>query len=149
MQPVLEWNRRGSPSWTGSAWYVPYQQNGFYSDPIDVDVDATIKGTMGWNSNLNKWNIIFSDVDAGSSTMNFSDCVGYQDVAVFTALEGYSVDGNSEVPGDTTFYNMRFKDSNLQTIDITWEPYIDHNAPLTGLYVENRSDTWVKLHTAN
>ncbi|WAI01440.1 hypothetical protein [Methanogenium organophilum] len=149
VQPVLEWNRHAYRDWTGAAWYVPYQQQGYFSEPIDVDVGDTIKGTLGWNSGISKWNIIFNDLDAGTSTMSFSDCVGCQDVAVFTALEGYNVDADSEVPGDTTFYDMRFKDLNLQTVDITWEPYIDDDAPLTGLNVERPSDNWVKLHTAN
>ncbi|ADN36312.1 hypothetical protein Mpet_1555 [Methanolacinia petrolearia DSM 11571] len=152
IQPVLEWNKHSAKDWTGSAWYFPpYQNEGYFSTPIDVDVGDTIKGTMGWNPGNNKWTITFKDEDTGVSTVNITGCIGYQDVKVFTALEGYYVDDDSEVPGDTTFYNMRFRDLNLQNVDIEWLPDVDGTAPLTGLRVEipDGINTWVKLHTAN
>jgi len=150
-QPVLEWNQAGSGRWTGAAWFVPYQQEGYYSEPIDVDVGDTIKGTLGWNPGLSQWNIIFKNEDSGISTMNWSGCVGYQNNAVFCTLEGYYVDGDSEVPGDTTFYDMRLKDLNLQNVEFNWEEDIDEVAEgyLSGLDVQIYSDSMVTLHTAN
>jgi len=137
--------------WTGAAWFVPYQQEGYYSEPIDVDVGDTIKGTLGWNPGLSQWNIIFKNEDTGISTMNWSGCVGYQNDAVFCALEGYYVDGDSEVPGDTTFYDMRLKDLNLQNVEFNCEEDIDEVAEgyLSGLDVQIHSDSMVTLHTAN
>jgi len=151
VQPVLEWNRHAYRDWTGAAWFVPYQQEGYYSEPIDVDVGDTIKGTLGWNPGLSQWNIIFKNEDSGISTMNWSGCVGYQNNAVFCALEGYYVDGDSEVPGDTTFYDMRLKDLNLQNVEFDWEEDIDDVAEgyLSGLDVQIYSDSMVTLHTAN
>ena len=83
--------------------------------------------------------------------MNWSGCVGYQNDAVFCALEGYYGDGDSEVPGDTTFYDMRLKDLNLQNVEFNWEEDIDEVAEgyLSGLDVQIHSDSMVTLHTAN
>lgn len=73
------------------------------------------------------------------------------DLAVITALEGYGIEDDTDVPGDTTFYDMSFKDSDLNTVDITWNssfaPGITNY--LTGLGIGISSDERVELYTAN
>jgi hypothetical protein len=55
------------------------------------------------------------------------------------------------MPGDTMFYNMSFKDSNNQNIDITWGTYVDAGwgANLSGLSATTTGDPTVYLNTAN
>jgi hypothetical protein len=53
--------------------------------------------------------------------------------------------------GDTTFYDMRLKDLNLQNVEFNCEEDIDEVAEgyLSGLDVQIHSDSMVTLHTAN
>jgi len=154
VQPVLEWNQAGSGRWTGRAWYVDQYGVGYPSNPINVNVGDSIKGTLGWNPNIQHWNIIFADETTTDSTSIFSENaanIGSTNLQMYTALEGYGVDDNSDVPGHTTFNNMRIRDVNLNVVDIDWVKLVEydpHNA-LTNLDVTWTSDTQVTLHTAN
>ena len=108
-----------------------------------------IKGILAWDDDYNSWLIDFHDMTTGEQTYIWSNDVGDTGLAVFTALEGYGVEDDTDVPGDTTFYDMSFIDSNFNTVDIEWDEWIMSGGPLTGLEVESSSDEWVKLHTAN
>jgi hypothetical protein len=150
VQPVLEWNQRGSDRWTGSAWAVSGGDS-YHSDPIDASVGDRIKGILAWDDDYNSWLIDFYDMTTGEQTYIWSGYVGDTDLKVVTTLEGYNVEDDTDVPGDTTFYDMSFRDSNFNTVDITWEPWYGPGVwnYLTGLRVESSSDERVKLHTAN
>ncbi|MEA1895523.1 MAG: hypothetical protein U9N36_10070 [Euryarchaeota archaeon] len=148
VQPVLEWNQGGSGRWTGSAW-TGSGGDYYHSDPIDVSVGDKIKGILAWDDDYNSWLVDVHDMTTGEKTFIHSHNVGDTSLAVFTALEGYGVEDDTDVPGDTTFYDMSFRDSDFNTVDIEWEKHIMSGVPLTGLEVESSSDEWVKLHTAN
>jgi len=148
VQPVLEWNQAGSGRWTGSAW-TGSGGDYYHSDPIDASVGDRIKGILAWDDDYNSWFIDFYDMTTGEQTYIWSNDVGDTGLAVFTALEGYGVEDDTDVPGDTTFYDMSFRDSDFNIVDITWDEWIMSGGPLTGLEVERPSDERVKLHTAN
>ncbi len=149
LQPVLEWNQSGSGRWTGRAWYG--SSGGYYaSSPINASAGNSITGVMDNYGGASGWLISFQNTSTSQSTSITTTILGTSTLAVFTALEGYNIDGNSDVPGDTTFDNMDFE-YNANNIDITWNP-VDSTPPgsgLTGLDVEIFSDAKVKLHTAN
>jgi len=154
VQPVLEWNQAGSGRWTGRAWYVDQYGVGYYTSPINVNPGDSIAGTLGWNPNLQRWNIIFADQTTGQSVSIFSTNaanIGSTNLQIYVVLEGYGVDDNTDVPGHTTFSDMRIRDVNLNVVDIDWVKRVEsdpHNA-LTNLDVTWTSDTQVTLHTAN
>lgn len=148
VQPVLEWNNAGSGRWTGAAWSVSPGDT-YHSSRINVDTSDEIEGLMYWNTFQNKWFIGFWDHTTDATTYIYSTAIGTSDLAVFTALEGYGVNDDTDVPGDTTFHSMDFRDSNNNIVDITWVPNIPPQNELTGLNVEIFSDQKVKLHTAN
>lgn len=156
VQPVLEWNQAGSGRWTGRAWYVDQYNVGYPSNPINVNVNDNIKGTLGWNSNLQQWNIIFADQTTGELRSIFSEYapnIGSTNLEIYIALEGYGVVDDSDVPGDTIFSNMRIRDPYLNVVDVEWEGRVepDPDNALTNLEVGTwpSDDTMVILYTAN
>jgi len=156
VQPVLEWNQAGSGRWTGRAWYVDQYGVGYPSNPINVNVNDGIKGTLGWNPNLQQWNIIFADQTTGESRTLFSENaanIGSTNLEIYIALEGYGVDDDSDVPGDTIFNNMQIRDLYLNVVDVEWKGWVepDPNNALTNLEVGTwtSDDTQVILYTAN
>jgi hypothetical protein len=154
VQPVLEWNQAGSGGWTGRAWYVDQYGVGYYTSPISVNNGDSIKGTLSWNSNIQHWQIIFEDQSTGQSVSIFSENaanIGSANLQMYVVLEGNNVDDDTDVPGHTTFQNMRIRDVNLNVVDIDWVKRVEtdlHNA-LTNLDVTWTSDTQVTVHTAN
>jgi hypothetical protein len=115
---------------------------------INVSTGDTIRGTMEWEKNYSGyWNVQFYDSDTGqSSSFDTTTINTDQDLAVFTALEGFNIEDDGDVPGDTTFDNMVFQhDSN--TVDITWSANVTQGTGLTGLSVTIYSDNKVKLNT--
>lgn len=107
---------------------------GYRSDPIDVNVGDTLNGCMWYPSSINMWDVYIVDQNTDQGTAIYTDIIGTSNLATFVALEGHNIDGDSDVPGDTTFYNMDFSyQSNL--VDITWNSDIDDTVPLTGLNV--------------
>ena len=149
IQPVLEWNYGGSSGrWTAASWWGP-DENGDYhrSSPLEVSVGEKLKGELEWSTAYARWHICTYNLDDGTSTGYWppNDFIGDTNLAVFTALEGYSIEDNTDVPGDTDFHDMTFEGDTP-----TWEGHVDENAPLTGLNVEIVSQpARVKLHTAN
>lgn len=148
IQPVLEWNWGDSGRWTAAAWYVE-NGVGYRSDPINVNVGDTLNGGMWYlPSGINMWDVYIEDQNTDRGTAIYTDVIGTSNLATFVALEGYNIDGDSDVPGDTTFYNMDFSYQS-NPVDITWNSDIDDTAPLTGLDVTIYSDSRVELETAN
>jgi len=120
-----------------------------YSGRITVNTGDTLKGQLHWSDTYDQWYIQLSDITTGESEYLWSDYVPNTNVQVDVTLEGWNIDDNSDVPGDTKFYNMAYK-NNGNPISVTLYRYISSSAPLTGLNVEFVSNpTEVILHTAN
>ena len=150
VQPVLEWNWGGTSAWTGRSWYVG-PSGSYHTDPIYVYSGQTIEGTLVWDNNYHLWNITTADQQTGQSVTIFSSQepeVGTTNLAAFCTYEGYGVYDNSDAPGTTTFYNMRFRDINGLPVVFPWNPRIIDNS-LPGLNVLVTSQSMVTLVTAN
>jgi hypothetical protein len=147
IQPVLEWNQAGSHGWTCRSWYGPVNGNYYCSAPIKASTGNTISGTMSYSPWLG-WQITCRNNSTYQSTSIRTRAIGTNKLAVFSALEGYNVAGNNDVPGNTTFNNMSFK-YNQKGVNIVWNPYISSDTGLTGLKVDIISASKVILRTAN
>ncbi|KXS41734.1 MAG: hypothetical protein AWU58_1651 [Methanohalophilus sp. T328-1] len=148
IQPVLEWNQAGSDRWTGASWSGA---NGvyFHSNRINVDAGDTIEGLMLWDDYHNRWYIGFEDVTDNNFVYIYSTDADDTNLDVFTTLETYNVDDNADLPSDTTFYNMLFKDENDNTITVYWDEKYGSGIPsaINGLDVVIYSSSQVKLRT--
>jgi hypothetical protein len=152
VQPVLEYNIGGSHIWTGAPWYVDSNNIGYRGTPISTAVGHSVRGTLGWNTNLNRWNIIFQDLTNGGYSSSFSTNapnIGTNNVAALCALEGYYINNNNDVSGKITFTNMRFRDVNLNPVSFSWSKYTNPNMGLTNLDVTWSGMTPVTLKTKN
>jgi len=153
VQPVLEYNVYGTNhQWTATPWYVDQYVNGYYGNRISTASGHMIRGTLGWNSNLNRWNIMVSDLSNGGYSSEFSTNapnIGTNNVAAVCALEGYYINNNNDVSGTMAFQNMKFKDVNLNPISFSWSSQINNNMGLTNLGVTWSGMTPVVLWTAN
>lgn len=152
VQPVLEYNIGGTHQWTGAPWYVDSNNVGYRGTPISTAVGHTVRGTLGWNQNLQRWNIIFQDLSNGGYSSSFSTNapnIGTDNVGAFCALEGYYINNDNDVSGKITFYNMRFKNVNLQPVTFSWNKYTNPNMGLTNLNVAWSGMSPVTLWTKN
>ncbi|MDY6918524.1 MAG: hypothetical protein SVP26_11420 [Chloroflexota bacterium] len=149
IQPVLEWNNAGSGRWTIAAWSVGNQGN-IRGTVRNVNEGDSLYGTMMWVWEYSTWFIQITDSDTGQYSALYSNEFGESDLAVFCALETYNINGDEDVPGDTTFHNMSLEYL-YSTVDITWHEVeaIPGGSNLTYLNVQVYSDSKVKLHTAN
>jgi hypothetical protein len=150
IQPVLEWNQLHSHRWTGRAWHGSWGDY-YCSGPINVNEGDTIYGILSYLDSIEYWYVSFYDDTTGQDTYLESNYVGTTDLVVVCTLEAKFIESNDDVPGDTTFYDMTFLDSDGNDVDIDWEPEYDPDNPdwLTGLNVVIYSDSRVKLETAN
>ncbi|HIH97085.1 MAG TPA: hypothetical protein HA348_06380 [Thermoplasmata archaeon] len=152
IQPVLEWNYGGSGRWTAAPWCVSGSDTYRGTPPIDVDVNDHLEGILVWHDAVDKWTIGIYDHTKGTYKFIEKYCgIDPDTVRTYVTLEGYGVYDDSDVPGDTTFYNMIFEDANENPVDIDWTPKVneDWEEKLTGLNVHVYSDHKVKLETAN
>jgi len=71
-------------------------------------------------------------------------------LVIYVALEGYDFDDDSDVPGDTEFYNMVFRNGG-NTVTMSFDDRYGTVAQqrLTGLDVAIISSTDIELRTAN
>jgi hypothetical protein len=149
IQPVLEWNQLDSHRWTGRAWYAK-GTTGLYSSPVYVSENDNIYGGMIWNSLTQKWDIIFKDVTTNKKVSLSSNRIGTTNVQVFTALEGHFVEDDGDVPGDTTFNSMTFRNTDNKLFTVSWNKYISSvPSGITNLGVTIYSSDKVKLKTNN
>nr|WP_320160128.1 hypothetical protein [uncultured Methanoregula sp.] len=152
VQPVLEYNVAGTHQWTGAPWYVDSNNIGYRGTPISTSVGHTVRGTLGWNQNLNRWNIIFQDLTNGGFSSKFSTNapnIGTNNVGAFCALEGKNINNDNDVSGKITFYNMQFRDVNLNPVSFSWNRYTNTSMGLTNLNVAWSGMTPVTLWTKN
>lgn len=150
VQPVLEYNQPITGQyWTGCCWALEDGMQDIHSDRITITTGDTLKGELHWSSTYGQWYIQISDITTGEAEYLWSNYVPTTNVQVDVTLEGWNIDDDSDVPGDTRFYNMVYK-NNGNPISVTLYRYISSSAPLTGLGVEFVSNpTEVILHTAN
>ena len=151
IQPVLEWNYDHSGTWTARSWYGGTNDQYYHTDPIYVTSGQTIEGTLKWDNSRHLWNITTADQQTGQSVTIFSTFeqeIGTTNLAAFCTYEAYNVYDNSDAPGTTTFYNMRFRDINGLPVVFPWTPSIIDSS-LAGLHVLVTSQSMVTLQTAN
>ena len=150
VQPVLEWNQPSTGLyWTGSSWALKDGMQTFRTTRITASTGHTMKGRLYWYSATNEWYIQIYDVTNGQYRSLYSNYVPDSNVQVDVTLEGWGIDDNSDVPGDTTFYNMVYK-YNGNPVPVVLKRFTSTSAPLTQLNVEILSNpSSVKLHTAN
>ncbi len=154
LQPVLEWNNRGSPAWTIASWYG-YGDYYFYSTPKRVYVGDKIVGTIMWNEQERVWEVetcrVTSYWQCTAILTNTYNSLRPQNVALFIALEGYGVDGAEDLPGDTYFRQISVRDSAGQMVNINWYTWINQTAreSLDGLGVEVLNSQAINLLTPN
>jgi hypothetical protein len=159
IQPVLEWNYGSSGCWTGTAWVV--WDGGSYRSVSHVSVSEgdTIRGTMQFSPTIpytNWWEVDFWNVSEGTHSMLWTSRINTdEDLAVFCALEGWSIGDDDDVPGDIYFCDMEFE-YNGSNVDIQWNAYIDSGFDqiLSNLDVDFDNnppidDSWVTLYTDN
>lgn len=152
VQPVLEYNVGGNHMWTGAPWYVDSNKKGYRGTPINTQEGNTVRGTLGWNQNLNRWNIIFEDLTNGGYSSSFSTNapnIGTEQLKVYCALEGKNINNDNDVSGKITFKNMKFRDLNLNSVSFIWGKQISSNMGLTNLDVKWTGKTPVTLWTNN
>lgn len=150
IQPVLEWN---SGYWYGRCWHV-WSGDYYRSSYINVGGNDEVRGTMDYGAvYTNYWYVKFYNIDEDESTGFHTNAISNEDVMVYVTLEeGQYVDGDEDVPGDTLFHNMSFKDSLGSSVTITWDDQVDPNSNytfLSNLDVEIYSQSSVELETDN
>jgi hypothetical protein len=150
VQPVLEWNQPSTGLyWTGSSWALQDGMQNLMSTRLTANEGDTLRGRLGWHTANSEWVIQIYDQTNGQVRNLYSNYVPDTNVQVDVALEGWNIDDNSDVPGDTTFTNMVFK-YNGNTVPVDLNRRTASGAPLTQLNVEILSNpSSVKLHTAN
>ncbi|MFA4878089.1 MAG: hypothetical protein WC586_11820 [Methanoregula sp.] len=150
VQPVLEWNQPSTGLyWTGSSWALKDGMQAFKTTRITASTSDTMKGRLYWYSATGEWYIQIYDVTNGQYRSLYSNYVPDSNVQVDVTLEGWGIDDNSDVPGDTLFYNMVYK-YNGNPVPVVLKRFTSTSAPLTQLNVEILSNpSSVKLHTAN
>ncbi len=162
VQPVLEWNYSNSQynfsgRWAGAAWAVVNDQDYMYGPMFGVSAGDSITGELNWEANLSEWGIVFEDTTTlQSSSLNSSIVNTTSNLWAVTTMEGYNIDGNEDVPGNTEFDNMHM---NYNGNDVepncnntgTWCTYVDPDATkdgLTGLGVNVLSNSNLYLLTS-
>ncbi len=153
IQPVLEWNRPDTGLyWTGTAWGCsPNPGEDDIGSRISVSTGDRLKGRLYWSTTYNQWYVQLSDLTKGTYSTVYTDILpGYTNLEAYVALEGYNFDDDTDVPGDTEFYNMVFKNSGT-TVPMAFHDHYGSSAllKLSGLDVNIISGTDIWLNTAN
>ncbi|MEA1958287.1 MAG: hypothetical protein U9N44_01245 [Chloroflexota bacterium] len=154
LQPVLEWNQKGSHRWTGAAWYYQDDDNWFRATSVNANTGNTIHGNMwyvddpwipdeGWIVQL-----FNTTTGQGSTLQTYGYCSTFRNLRTVCALEGKRITDNNDVPGDTTFCDMYCRAFG-QNLNIDWGAHVSTSFPLTDLGVDIYSSSKVRLRTAN
>ena len=153
LQPVLAYNG-STHQWQGQAWACHTSGDDDYYGPLfDTATGHTMRGRIYWSSSLNLWSITIYDHTTGQYSSLSTQCMqpgpGYR---VGCALEGWNIYDNTDVPGDTLFYDMEYK-SYGTPMSIDLEPWRSSNFPreiMQYCWVEIiQNPSQVRLHTYN
>lgn len=109
LQPVLRYD--GSiDEWEGQAWACNPDGPDFTGPLFTSDTSHTLKGRVYWSTSLNMWSITLYDQTTGQYSSVSTSCIVPQaNSRIACALEGWNIDDNTDVPGDTLFYDMSYK----------------------------------------
>ena len=124
------------------------------SPAISTSPNHVIRGTLEYNAGQSKWYVRTEDTTTAQVTSIYSG-TGYvpdSSVNVQAVFEGWLIDSANDIPGDTTFYNMAYKDQYNNNVAISYDDYYDSSSAITplGLSVDlSSSPGRVILNTAN
>lgn len=153
LQPVLAYNG-STHQWEGQAWAAcSIREDSYYGPLFGTATGHTMRGRIYWSSSLNLWSITIYDHTTGQYSSLSTQCMqpgpGYR---VGCVLEGWYIDDNTDVPGDTLFYDMVYK-SYGAPMSIDLEPWYSTEVPyeiMRYCQVQIIQDpSRVKLHTYN
>lgn len=156
LQPVLDYNGT-THQWKGQAWACDTTDSGgddsYYGPLFDTATGHTMRGRIYWANDLKLWSITIYDHTTGQYSSLSTDCiqpeVGYR---VACVLEAWNIEDNTDVPGDTLFYDMEYK-SYGTPMNIDLEPCYSSNFPreiMQYCWVEIiQNPSQVRLHTYN
>ncbi len=130
LQPVLAYNG-STHQWEGQAWaaYSPNYQDSYYGPLFGTATGHTMRGRIYWSSSLNLWSITIYDHTTGQYSSLSTQCMQPgAGCRVGCVLEGWNIDDNTDVPGDTLFYDMVYK-SYGAPMSIDLEPWYSTEVP--------------------
>jgi len=153
LQPVILYNPQ-QQRWEGQAWACDPNGPDFVGPTIVLSTGNSMKGRIYWDGGWSLWFISLEDRTTGQTSGISTDCIQPQNnCLVACALEGWYVDDNTDVPGDTNFYSMSYKIYGIPIIGVHLDPWYSSIAPweiISQCYVEIiQNPNQVKLHTAN
>uniref|UniRef100_UPI003204FB2A hypothetical protein n=2 Tax=Methanoculleus TaxID=45989 RepID=UPI003204FB2A len=130
LQPVVCYNG-STHQWEGQAWAAcsPDLQDSYYGPLFDTAAGHTMRGRIYWSDDLNLWSITIYDHTTGQYSSLSTNCMQPQPgCLVACALEGWRIDDNDDVPGDTLFYDMEYR-SYGTPMSISLEPWYSTEVP--------------------
>ena len=128
LQPVLGYN--GSTSrWEGQAWACHTNGNDDFIGPLFTSITGhSVKGRIYWSSSLQLWSVTLYDLTTGQYSSLSTNCmVPQNNCLVSCVLEGWNIDDNNDVPGDTLFYDMVYKSYGTSMnvdLDLCYSSYV-------------------------
>lgn len=153
LQPVLRYYG-ANQKWEGHAWACDTDGPDDFVGPLfDTAVGHTMKGRIYWSNNLQLWSITLYDLTTGQySSVSMNRIAPQSNSKVAHVLEGYHLDDNTDVPGDTLFYDMEYKSFGTP-MSVDLEPWYSTNVPyeiMRYCWVDIIQDpTRVRLNTYN
>jgi hypothetical protein len=128
LQPVLRYY--GSvDQWEGEAWACNPDGPDLTGPIFTSDTGHTIKGRVYWSTSLNTWSITVYDQTNGQYSSISTSCIAPQaNSRVACALEGWHIEDNTDVPGDTLFYDMEYE-SYGSPMSVYLEPWYSSFVP--------------------
>jgi len=153
LQPVIRYNPQ-QQRWEGQAWGCDPDGPDLIGSTIVLNTGDTMKGRIYWDGVRSLWIVSLEDCTTGQSSVVTPDSIQPQsNCLVACALEGWYVDDNTDVPGDTNFYSMSYKAYGIPMTNVYLNPWYSSFAPqeiMGQCFVEIIQNPYqVKLHTAN
>lgn len=130
LQPVIEYGTR----WKGAAWACDTSTHlmgdSIIGPYINTNTGDQIKGRIYWSESSQMWSILLHDYTSGEYSSITTDCVNGLQLRNRAAcvLEGWRVDDQNDLPGNTLFHDMSYK-SYGQPMNIDLEADYSRSAP--------------------
>lgn len=126
IQPVTVWSRNNNwmsygvyvNTW-GKFWYTPVR--------LQSDVRDIVQGYMYWHDDGQYWDVCIIEYPSTDFVI-FSVQSPYlteDNNEVMCVLETHHISAPSDLPGSTTFYDIKLKDLNWNDIAFNWIPWIN------------------------